>query len=94
MGERTCGATKRGEPIDDAMIQELPDEAEHGNKPGQLQNHRRGPGRRPLGRVAKLVEPVRLEPDLQAGEAEKAAAEGVSVSEVIRRALRLYLRSV
>lgn len=93
MSERIYGFTKSGKPIDDNMIQELADEAEHGYKSGQLQGHRRGPGRPPLGQAAKSVESVRLDPGLQTETAQKAAAEGVTVSEVIRRALREYLNS-
>ncbi len=36
---------------------------------------------------------VRLEPSLRIEAAERAMAEGVTVSEVIRRALREYLQS-
>ena len=93
MSERIYGVTKSGKPIDDAMIQELADEAERGFKPSQLQNHRRGPGRPPLGTAAKVVESVRLDPVLQTEVEEMAVAEGVTVSEIIRRALRRYLRS-
>lgn len=93
MSERTYGFTKSGKQIDDGMIEEFADEAERGYEPGQLQRQRRGPGRPPLGKAAKLVESVRLDPVLQVEAAHKAAAEGVSVSEVIRRALREYLRS-
>jgi antitoxin component of RelBE/YafQ-DinJ toxin-antitoxin module len=38
------------------------------------------------------VESVRLDPDLRDETAEHAAKEGVTVSEIIRRALRRYLR--
>ena len=93
MSKRVYGVTKSGKPIDEDMVQKLADEAERGYKPGQLQNHRRGPGRPPLGKAAKLVESVRLDPSLQTEAAEKAAVEGVTVSEIIRRALRQYLRS-
>ena len=55
MSERTYGFTKSGKPIDDEMIQELADEAERGYKSGQLERHRRGPGRPPLGDAAKSV---------------------------------------
>ena len=47
---------KSGKSVDDKMIQELADEAARGYEPGQLQKHRRGPGRPPLGGGAKLVE--------------------------------------
>ncbi len=91
MSERIYGFTKSGKPIDNRLIQELADEAEKGYETGQLKEHRRGPGRPALGEAAKSVESVRLDPALQAETAEKAAAEGVTVSEVIRRALRQYL---
>ncbi|MEP6462754.1 MAG: ribbon-helix-helix protein, CopG family [Frankiaceae bacterium] len=87
------GYTERGEPITDERIEDLAAEAERGYDPGQLQGRRRGPGRPPLGEAAKSVESVRLEPALRAAAAQRAAAEGVTVSEVIRRALREYVRS-
>jgi len=93
MSERTYGRTMGGKLINDHMIEKLADEAERGYEPGQLQGRRRGPGRPPLGAAAKSVESVRLEPALRDDAAQRAAAEGVTVSEVIRRALRQYLRS-
>ena len=93
MSERTYGHTRTGKPIDDEMIEGLADEAERGYQPGQLAGHRRGPGRPPLGDAAKVVESVRLDPGLRVETAERAAVEGVTVSEIIRRALRQYLRS-
>jgi hypothetical protein len=93
MNKGTYGRTKSGKPIDDKMIEELAAEAERGYESGQLKGRRRGPGRPPLGEAAKSVESVRLEPALRVETAERAAAEGVTVSEVIRRALREYLRS-
>ncbi len=93
MSERTYGHTKSGKPINDKMIRELADDAERGYERGALKGHRRGPGRPPLGDAAKAVGSVRLEPSLRAEATERAAVEGVTVSEVIRRALREYLRS-
>lgn len=93
MSGRAYGHTDTGQPITDEMIEELAAEAEQGYQPGQLQGRRRGPGRPPLGAAAKSVESVRLEPALQAAAAQRAADEGVTVSEVVRRALREYLRS-
>ncbi len=93
MSERTYGRTSTGKPIDDEMIKGLADEAERGYEPGQLEGHRRGPGRPPLGDAAKVVESVRLDPGLRVETAERAEVEGVTVSEIIRRALRQYLRS-
>lgn len=93
MSERTYGHTTSGEPITDTTIEELTDEAERGYEPGQLQGRRRGPGRPPLGTDAKSVESVRLGPGLQAAAEQRAADEGTTVSEVIRRALQDYLHS-
>jgi hypothetical protein len=93
MSEQIYGHTADGQPITDDMIEALADEAERGYEPGQLQGRRRGPGRPPLGEAAKTVESVRLDPALRAEVAQRAADEGTSVSEVIRKALREYLRS-
>jgi hypothetical protein len=93
MSKQTYGHTKAGKPIDDEMIESFVDEAERGYDAQQLRDKPRGRGRPPLGEAAKVVESVRLEPDLRAEATERAAAEGVSTSELIRRALREYLRS-
>jgi len=54
---------------------------------------RPGPGRRPtLGEQAAPVESVRLGAQLGHALAERASAEGTTKAEVIRRALRAYLR--
>ena len=92
MSERAYGQTKSGTPITDEMIEALAEEAERGYAPGGLRGRRRGPGRPPLGDAAKSVESVRLEPTLRAETALRAAEEGITVSEVIRRALRAYLQ--
>ena len=75
------------------MIEALADEADKGYEPGQLLEKPRGRGRPPLGAAAKTVESVRLEPSLRAAAEDRAAQEGVTTSEVIRRALREYLHS-
>ena len=93
MPERVYGHTKSGELITDQMIEDLAEEAERGYEPGQFRGRRRGPGRPPMGEAAKVVDSVRLEPALRAAAAQRAEEEGTTVSEVIRRALREYLRS-
>ena len=93
MSEGTYGHTRTDKPIDDEKIEGLADEADRGYQPDQLAGHRRGPGRPPLGDAAKVVESVRLDPGLRVETAERADADGVTVSEIIRRALRQYLRS-
>ncbi|HVA06871.1 MAG TPA: YlcI/YnfO family protein [Acidimicrobiales bacterium] len=93
MTKRIYGHTKDGRPIDDAMIEQLADEAERGYDPDQLKNRPRGRGRPPLGALAKEVESVRIEPELRDLAAQQAAKEGVTLSEIVRRALRRYLKS-
>lgn len=93
MTKRIYGHTRDGRPIDDQMIEQLADEAELGYDPEQLKNKRRGRGRPPLGAGAKEVESVRIEPELRDLAAQQAAKEGVTVSEIVRRALRQYLKS-
>lgn len=90
---RVYGHSKSGEPITDETIEHLAAEAERGYGPGQLEGRRRGPGRPPSGDATKSVESVRLEPDLRDEIARRARTEGVTVSELIRRALRQYLKS-
>jgi Ribbon-helix-helix protein, copG family len=91
--KRTYGRTKSGKVIDDTMIEALADEAERGYDVDQLRTKPRGRGRPPLGDSAKSVESVRLDRELRDQTAQRAADEGVTVSEIIRRALREYLRS-
>ena len=93
MTERIYGHTKSGVPVTESTIERLADEADRGYEPGQLQGRKRGRGRPPLGDRAKSVGSVRLEPDLREEVLAAAKAEGVTVSELVRRALRKYLRS-
>jgi hypothetical protein len=93
MSKRIYGHTKVGKPIDDTMIEGLADKAERGYESGELRGRPRGRGRPPLGKAAKAVESVRLDTDLRQEAVQRAAVEGVTVSEIIRRALREYLRS-
>jgi predicted HicB family RNase H-like nuclease len=93
MTKRIYGYTKDGRPIDDEMIEQLADEAERGYDPEKFKKKPRGRGRPPLGVRAKGVESVRIEPELRDLAAQQAAKEGVTVSEIVRRALRQYLKS-
>lgn len=90
---KTYGHTGDGTPIDDAFVNRLADEAERGYTPEQLEGKPRGRGRPPLGDLVKAVGSVRLDPELRERAAARAAGEGVSVSEIVRRALREYLHS-
>jgi hypothetical protein len=80
------GHKEDGTPITDAMVETMADEAERGYDVEEILR-RRG-GRPPMGSAAASVESVRLEPELKRELLLRAAEEGVSVSEVIRRAVR------
>jgi CRISPR-associated endonuclease/helicase Cas3 len=90
--KHTYACTKAGKVIDDALIEKLADEAERGYDPETLRARPHGRGRPPLGDAAKTVESVRLDPELRDQAVQRAAGEGTTVSEIIRRALRDYLR--
>jgi hypothetical protein len=87
---KTHGTLKDGTPVTDATVEALADEAERGYDVKQL---RRRAGRPSLGGGPASVESVRLDPELKRDLLLRAAAEGVSVSEVIRRALRDYVQA-
>lgn len=88
----THGKKADGTPITDEMVEAMADEAERGYNPEAIAR-RRG-GRPPMGSSASSVESVRLDPDLKRELLLRAAAEGISVSEAIRRAIGQYLRPV
>jgi hypothetical protein len=83
---RTAG----GAPLTDDVIQRLADEAEAGYDPAAL---RRKGGRRPIGSAAARVVPVRLDPELEEALKARVEADHSNTSEVIRDALRAWLRS-
>ena len=81
-----------GSPITDRDVEAMADEAEAGYDVEEILRQRQG-GRPPLGRGPSTVESVRLDPDLRRDLLLKAAEEHISVSELIRRAVRNYLRA-
>ena len=85
---RTYGIS-RGRVIDDEEIERLAAEAEAGYDPGTLR--RRG-GRQPMGTAPAEVVPVRLDPELKSAVEQRAELDHTTTSEVIRQALRSYLR--
>ncbi len=86
------GRTKSGKVITDADIEAVADEAQNGYDVDVLISRRGKRGRPLLGSAAASVESVRLDPELRDELAERAKAEGVSTSELIRKALRCYLQ--
>ncbi|HUZ23953.1 MAG TPA: ribbon-helix-helix domain-containing protein [Streptosporangiaceae bacterium] len=86
------GARSDGTPVTEGVIGELADEAERGYDVDEIIRRRRG-GRPAMGASPASVESVRLDPELKRDLLLRAAAEGRSVSDVIRSALHQYLKA-
>lgn len=93
MTKRIYGYLKSGESITYESIEAFALEAENGYSEEILLTARRGRGRPRLGSDKKSVESVRLGASLKSEAVRRAQADGISVSEVLRRALEQYLRS-
>lgn len=89
---KSYGKSPSGRELTDDVLDELVAEAEAGYDLSKAKL-RPGPGRRPtLGEQAAPVESVRLGTELGRALAEEAEREGTTKAEVIRRALRSYLK--
>lgn len=89
---RDHGKLKDGTPITDDMVEEMADEAEKGYGVEDIKRRRAG-GRPAMGSGPASVESVRLDPELKKQLLLRASKDGISVSEVIREALRSYVRA-
>ncbi len=87
------GHTKSGRPITDQDIESLAAEAEASYDAETLIARRNKRGRPTLGNAPSSVESVRLDPELRRQLVDRAEAEGTTTSELIREALRRYLRA-
>ena len=83
--------TQRGIPLTDELLDAIVEEAEAGFAPEQF----RGPGRprlgAPDGSGPSTVVQVRMDDDLRRRLGERAERDEVTVSEVVRAALRSHL---
>jgi len=86
---RLHGRSKAGVELTDEVLDRMADEAEDGLDVTKL---RRRPGRPAMGSAPAESFPVRLEPELRRALDERAAAEDTPASEIVREALRRYLR--
>ena len=91
MAKKDLGQTRSGEPITDALVDELAAKAEAGFDVEEILR-RRG-GRPTMGSSAASVESVRLDPELSDALRERAEQEGRTNSDLIRDALRRYLQA-
>lgn len=87
---KTHGRTKAGVELTDDVLDELAEQAEAGL---DVTNLRRRPGRPSMGSGPADSLPVRLDPELRRALDERAAAEHTTASDVVREALRRYLRA-
>lgn len=87
---RSYGTSRSGIELTDEVVERMADEAEAGLDVSKL--HRR-PGRLSMGTEPARALPVRFDPELRRAIERRAETEGVSAGEVVRRALREYLRS-
>jgi len=87
--KRSYGRSKAGVDLTDEILERMVREAEAGL---DLTKLRRRPGRPAMGTGPPEALPVRLEPELRKAVQERAAAEHTTASDVVREALRRYLK--
>jgi hypothetical protein len=90
---RVYGHARSGQLISDKEVEVLAAEAEAGYDVERLIARRPKRGRPALGSSAASVESVRLDPELRGELVERARSEGTTTSEIIREALRRFLRA-
>jgi hypothetical protein len=88
--KKTYGRTRSGGLITDELIDQASKEAEQGYDVDEIAR-RRG-GRPPMGSAAASVESVRLDPELSEALHDRAVHDGRTNSDVIREALRKFLK--
>jgi hypothetical protein len=91
--DRVYGHTRSGRPITDAEVNVLAAEAEAGYDVDELIARRPKRGRPTLGSSPASVESVRLDPELRDELVRRARSDGTTPSEIIRAALRRFLRA-
>ena len=91
MAKKTYGHTRSGKRITDKLVDQLAKNAEEGFAVGEM-IRRRG-GRPAMGSAAASVESVRLDPELSEALHDRAQREGRTSSDIIRDALRRYLKA-
>jgi hypothetical protein len=88
--KRTYGRSRGGVELTDEVVKKMANRAENGL---DVESLRRRPGRPSMGSAAAEGLPVRFDPELREALDRRAQEEGVPAGEVVRRALRKYLRS-
>ncbi len=83
------GRSKAGVELTDEVLQRMDEEAEEGLDVTKLRRRR---GRPAMGSGPAESLPVRLDPELREALDERAAADNTTASDVVREALRRYLK--
>lgn len=86
---KTYGRSKAGVELTEEVLERMAAEAEEGLDVTRL---RRRPGRPAMGDGPAETLPVRLDPALRRAVDERASSEKTTASEVVREALRRYLK--
>jgi hypothetical protein len=87
--KKSHGRTKAGVELTDEVLEQMAREAEAGLDTTQL---RRRPGRPAMGSGPADTLPVRLDPELRKAVEDRAQADSTTASDIVRTALRQYLR--
>lgn len=86
---KSHGRSKAGVELTDEVLDRMAEEAEAGLDVTKL---RRRPGRPAMGSGPADALPVRLDPELRQALDDRAAAEHTTASDIVRAALRRYLK--
>jgi len=86
---KSHGRSKAGVELTDDVLDRMAKEAEEGLDPTKLS---RRPGRPAMGSGPADSLPVRLDPELRRAVDDRAAADATTASDVVREALRRYLK--
>ena len=89
--KHSYGKSRSGVELTEEVVDRMASEAEAGLEISKL---RRRSGRPLMGSEPAQGLPVRFEPELRQAIEERAQSEGVTAGEVVRRAVRSYLKSV
>ncbi|MGH3373076.1 MAG: CopG family transcriptional regulator [Nocardioidaceae bacterium] len=87
--KKSHGRSKAGVELTDEVLERMAAEAEAGLDVTTL---RRRPGRPAMGSGPADTLPVRLDPELRQAVDDRAAADQTTASDVVREALRRYLK--
>lgn len=88
--KKSYGQTKAGVELTEDVLDRMAKEAEDGL---DITTLRRRPGRPAMGSAPAESLPVRLDPELRKALNERAATEDRTASEIVREALRQFLKA-